>query len=142
MSIEDRVRQLLADAVANEPPPRGAPLDYALRRRRRRPLVAGAVALTVVLAAVVALAAVQTRQRPLPSTVSTNGWKTYSDTNGNFRFRYPPDWRLLKEGLGGPGSKFVTVVPPGIAVQSKELPRFGVSVAAYGGGMCLAMAWP
>jgi hypothetical protein len=29
MSIEDRVRQLLTDAVANEPPLRGAPLDAA-----------------------------------------------------------------------------------------------------------------
>jgi hypothetical protein len=129
MSIEDRVRQLLTDAVANEPPLRGAPLDYALRRRRRRPLVAGAVVLTVVLAAVVALAAVQTRQRSLPSTVSTNGWKTYTDTNGNLRFRYPPDWRLqLKEGIGGRGERFVTVVPPGIVVPSKELPSFSVSV--------------
>jgi hypothetical protein len=131
MSIEDRVRQLLADAVANEPPLRGAPLDAALRLRRRRPLVAGAVALTVVLAAVVALAAVQTRQRPLPSTISTNGWKTYTDTDGNFRFRYPPDWRLqLKEGFGGRGSRFVTVVPPGIAIPPKEQPRFNVSVEA------------
>ena len=101
MSIEDRVRQLLADAVADEPPMRGAPLDHALRRRRRRPLVAGAVALTLVLAAVVALATVQPRQHPLPSTISTNGWKTYTDTNGNLRFRYPPDWRLqLQEGFG------------------------------------------
>jgi hypothetical protein len=140
MSIEDRVRQLLTDAVANEPPLRGAPLDYALRRRRRRPLVAGAVALTVVLAAVVALAAVQTRQRPLPSTVSTNGWKTYTDTNGNLRFRYPPDWRLqLREGLGGPG-RFVTVVPPGIAVPPKERPSFSVSVEA-GGGFWIGEDW-
>jgi len=130
MSIEDRVRQLLADAVADEPPLRGAPLDYALRRRRRRPLVVGAVALTVMLGAVVVLAAVQSRQRPLPSTVSTNGWKTYTDTDGNFRFRYPPDWRLqLKEELGEPG-KFVSVVPPGIAVPAKEQPRFSVSVEA------------
>jgi hypothetical protein len=67
MSIEDRVRQLLTDAVANEPPLRGAPLDSALRRRRRRPLVAGAVALTVVLAAVVALAAVQRGSVPCPA---------------------------------------------------------------------------
>jgi hypothetical protein len=131
MSIEDRVRQLLADAVADEPPLRGAPLDAALRRRRRRPLVAGAVALTVVLAAVVALAAVQTRQRPLPSTVSTNGWKTYTDTDRNFRFRYPPDWRLqLKEGFGGRGLRFVTVVPPGVAIPPKEQPRFSVEVEA------------
>jgi hypothetical protein len=140
MTIEDRVRQLLTDAVADEPPLRGAPLDYALRRRRRRPLVAEAVALTLLLAAVVALAAVQSRQRPLPSTVSTNGWKTYSDTTGNFRFRYPPDWRLqLKEELGGPG-KFVTLIPPGIAVPAKERPSFSVSVEA-GGGFWIGEDW-
>lgn len=129
MSIEDRVRQLLADAVADEPPLRGAPLDYALRRRRRRPLIVGAVALTVMLGAVVVLAAVQSRQHPLPSTVSTKGWKTYSDTTGNFRFRYPPDWRLqLKEERGE--GKFVTLIPPGIAVPAKKQPRFSVSVEA------------
>ena len=131
MTIEDRVRQLLTDAVANEPPLRGAPLDHALRRRRRRPLMAGAVALTVVLAAVIALAAVERGQRPLPSTVSTNGWRTYTDTTGNLRFRYPPDWRLQpRERLGGQGERFVTVVPPGIAVPPKERPSFGVSVQA------------
>jgi hypothetical protein len=131
MSIEDRVRQLLTDAVANEPPLRGAPLDYVLRRRRRRPLVAGAVALTLVLAAVVGLAAVQARQRPLPSTISTKGWKTYTDPNGNLRFRYPPDWRLqLKEGFGWRGSRLATLVPPGIAIPPKEQPRFSVEVAA------------
>jgi hypothetical protein len=63
----------------------------------------------VVLAAVVALVAVQPRRRPLPSTISTNAWKTYTDTSGNVRFRYPPDWRpQLKEGFGGPGSRLVT----------------------------------
>ena len=131
MSIEDRVRPLLTDAVANEPPLRGAPLDSALRRRRRRPLVAGAVVLTLLLVATVALAALQTRQHPLPSTISTSGWKTYTDTNGRFRFRYPPNWRLqLKEGFGGQGSRFVTLVPPGIAIPPDEPPDFSVSVDA------------
>jgi hypothetical protein len=125
MSIEDRVRQLLTDAVANEPPLRGAPLDYALRRRRRRPLVAGAVALTVVLAAVVALAAVQTRQRPLPSTVSTKGWKTFTDATGHLRFRYPPDWalrRLPKQDAA------VVLVPPEAADRPIDQARFRVTI--------------
>jgi hypothetical protein len=125
MSIEDRVRQLLADAVANEPPLRGAPLDSALRRRRRRPLVAGAVALTVVLAAVVALAAVPPRQRPLPSTVSTNGWKTFTDASGHLRFQYPPDWalrRLPKE------DDAVELVPPEDADRPIDQARFRVTI--------------
>jgi hypothetical protein len=125
MSIEDRVRQLLTDAVANEPPLRGTPLDAALRRRRRRPLVAGAVALTVVLAAVVALAAVQMRQRPLPSTVSTKGWKTLTDATGHLRFRYPPDWalrRLPKQ------DDAVELVPPEDADRPIDQARFRVTI--------------
>ena len=116
MSIEDRVRRVLATAVADEPPPRGAPLQVALRRRRRRPVLGGAVAVVLVLAAVVGLAAVRSRERPLPTTVPTQGWKTYGDPAGNLRFRYPPDWRVgfhLEDGqptirlvpseLAGPG---------------------------------------
>ena len=125
MSIEDRVRELLTDAVANEPPLRGAPLDYALRRRRRRPLVAGAVALTVVLAAVVALAAVQPRQHLLLSTISTNGWKTLTDATGHLRFRYPPDWalrRLPKE------DDAVELVPPEDADRPIDQARFRVTI--------------
>ena len=57
MSIEDRVRRVLTDAVATEPPPRRAPLAAVRRRRRRRPVLAGAVAVVLVLAAVIGLAA-------------------------------------------------------------------------------------
>src|SRR5215217_2498989 len=39
-------------------------------------------------------AAVRSRERPLPTTVPTQGWKTYGDPAGNLRFRYPPDWRV------------------------------------------------
>ena len=83
MTIEDRVRRVLAEAVADEPALRGAPLDHALRRRSRRPLMVGAVAMALVLAAVVAVAAVRgSGTRPLPSTVSTEGWKAYTDVAG------------------------------------------------------------
>jgi hypothetical protein len=125
MSIEDRVRQLLADAVANEPPLRRAPLDHALRRRRRRPLVAGAVALTLLLAAVVVLAAVQPRQRPLPSTVSTNGWKTFTDATGHLRFRYPPDWALRRLSEQDAA---VVLVPPEDADRPTDQARFRVTI--------------
>ena len=62
MTIEDRVRRILADAVADEPSPRGAPLERALRRRRGRPALVGAAALVLVLAAVVGLVAVRDRR--------------------------------------------------------------------------------
>ena len=125
MSIEDRVRQLLTDAVANEPPLRGAPLDYALRRRRRRPLVAGAVALTVVLTAVVVLAAVQARQRPLPSAVSTKGWKTLTDATGHLRFQYPPDWALRRLPEQDDA---IELVPPEDADRPIDQARFRVTI--------------
>jgi hypothetical protein len=65
MSIEDRLRRVLADAVADEPPLQGAPLEAATHRRRGRPVLAGVIAMVLVLAAVVALAAVRgQRERP------------------------------------------------------------------------------
>jgi hypothetical protein len=127
MTIEDRVRSVLAEAVADEPPLRGAPLDHALRRRRRRPVVAGAAAMALLLAAVVAVALVRTsRERPLASTVSTKGWKTYTDVAGNLRFRYPPDWRIVPNPVGGAkGDR--DLVPPGITVPATPPAAFQVS---------------
>jgi hypothetical protein len=133
MTIEDRVRRVLAEAVADEPPLRGAPLDHALRRRSRRPVVAGAVALALVLVAVVALAAVRTRERPLPSTVSTKGWTTWTDTAGNLRFRHPPDWVVHQKRAG-----LVRVAPPEHAAgATADLPPFAVGVRAVGRGYYL-----
>jgi hypothetical protein len=96
MTIEDRVRRVLEHAVADEPPPRTAPLAAVRRRRRRRPVLVGAVAVVLVLAAVIGLAAIRRPDRPgpLPSTVPTDGWMTFTDAAGNLRFRYPPDWRV------------------------------------------------
>jgi hypothetical protein len=129
MTIEDRVRRVLAEAVAEEPALRGAPLDHALRRRSRRPVVAGAVAMALVLAAVVAVAVVRASgERPLPSTVSTKGWKTYTDVAGNLRFRYPPDWRIAAYPVrGGKGERYLTVVPHGIAVPAMPPAAFEVA---------------
>jgi hypothetical protein len=141
MSIEDRVRRLLAEAVADEPPPRGAPLEAALRRRRRRPMLAGAVALILVLAAVVALAAVRGRPQrqpiaPTPTTaptstaVATSGWRTYTDAAHNLRFRYPPDWVVRRRHQEG----MVTLAPREHARRMLAWPPpFAVTVGAGGG---------
>ena len=129
MTIEDRVRRVLDEAVADEPSLRGAPLDHVLRRRRRRPVMVGTVAMALVLAAVVAVAAVRgSGTRPLPSTVSTEGWRAYTDVAGNLRFRYPPDWRVKAyPARGGRGPTYMTLVPPGIAVPARRPAAFQVS---------------
>jgi hypothetical protein len=134
MSIEDRIRRVLADAVADEPPLRGAPLEAATRHRRGRPMLAGVVAMVLVLAAVVALAAVrgQRERAPVgptptttPPTVSTKGWKTFTDATGHLRFHYPPDWvlrRLSKD------DDAVELVPPEDAGRPVEQARFRVRI--------------
>jgi len=129
MTIEDRVRRVLDEAVADEPSLRGAPLDHVLRRRRRRPVMVGTVAMALVLAAVVAVAAVRgSGTRPLPSTVSTEGWRAYTDVAGNLRFRYPPDWRVKAyQARSGRGPTYMTLVPPGIAVPAMPPAAFQVS---------------
>jgi hypothetical protein len=130
MSIEDRVRRVLAEAVADEPPPRGAPLEHALRHRRRRPVLAGAVAVVLVLAAVVGLAAVRARQRPLPSLDPTRGWTTYTDTARNLRLRYPPGWVLREKQPG-----WIRIAPPEQAAGAlKDQPPFAVGVRAPAAG--------
>ena len=72
MTIEDRVRRVLTEAVANEPPPRGAPLQVAVRDRGR----------------------------PLPTTDPTAGWTLYTDAARNLQLRYPPDWVLREREPG------------------------------------------
>jgi hypothetical protein len=133
MTIEDRVRQLMTDAVADEPPPRGAPLERALRRRRRRPALAGAAALILVLAAVVGLVAVRGRQRPVPpvapttptlTTLPTAGWPEVTDDTGNFRFRHPPSWEARR--IGGQWALTLRGVPR----SDQGVPAFEVRVIA------------
>jgi hypothetical protein len=130
MTIEDRVRQLMADAVADEPPPRGAPLERALRRRRRRPALVGAVALVLVLAAVVGLAAVWDRRPDRPilpatptlTTLPTAGWTEVVDDAGNLRFRYPPGWEVRR--IGGQWA----LTERGTPRSDEGLPAFEVRV--------------
>jgi hypothetical protein len=110
MTIEERVRQMLAEAVATEPAPSGAPFERAMRRRRQRPLRVAAVAMALVLCAAVGLVGVRalvTRPEPLPSVppaVPTD-WKAFQSDGLNLKFRYPPDWVVQSRGS-------ITVVPP------------------------------
>jgi hypothetical protein len=134
MSIEDRVRRVLADAVATEPPPRTAPLTAVRHRRRRRPVLAGAVAVVLVLGAVIGLAAVRSSHRPLPSTDPTAGWKVFTDTTSNLRFRYPPDW-VVRERQPG----WWRIAPPDQATgMLKDQPPFAVGIRARSTGYYLA----
>jgi hypothetical protein len=133
MTIEDRVRRVLTGAVANEPPPKGAPLAAVRRRRRRRPLLAGATALILVLAAVAGLVALRSSHRPLPSTDPTAGWKVFSDTTSNLRFRYPPDW-VVRERQPG----WWRIAPPDQATgMLKDQPAFAVGIRARSTGYYL-----
>jgi len=146
MTIEDRVRRVLTEAVADEPPPKGAPLQVAIRRRRRRPVLVGAAALLLVLAAVVSLVAVRDRNGPGPVTpadttappttappttvVSTAGWKTFTDAAHNLRLRYPPDWVVRRRHAEGT----VTLAPPEHAAKAlAQWPPAAVTVTAGGG---------
>jgi len=134
MTIEDRVRRVLEHAVGGEPPPRTAPLAAVRRRRRRRPVLAGAVAVVLALAAVVGLAAVRSSHRPLPSTDPTAGWKVFTDTTSNLRFRYPPDW-VVRERQPG----WWRIAPPDQATgMLKDQPPFAVGIRARSTGYYLA----
>jgi hypothetical protein len=142
MTIEDRVRRVLAEAVADEPAPRGAPLDHALRRRRTGSTIAGAVAVLVVLALVVALAAVRRPDRPptgpsatTAAAVSTAGWPAYVDRARNLRLRYPPGWKVRR----GPGGD--ELVPPEYASSRPGRAKYAVTVAAFPGFYLSAYDW-
>jgi hypothetical protein len=140
MTIEDRVKRLLAEAVADEPPLRGAPLEAALRRRAR-PVLVGAMAVLLVLGAVVALVTVRGRADrppvgPAPTTsptstsVSTDRWESYTDRTHNLRLRYPPDWVVRPRNQEG----MVTLAPPEHARRALATsPPFAVTVIAGGG---------
>jgi hypothetical protein len=110
MTIEERVRQMLAEAVATEPAPGGAPYERAMRRRRQRPLRVAAVAMVLLLCAAVGLVGVRalvTGPAPLPSVPPAvpSNWKSFQSDGLNLKFRYPPDWVVQSKGN-------ITIVPP------------------------------
>jgi hypothetical protein len=132
MTIEDRVRRVLAEAVADEPPLRGAPLQAVIRRRRRRPVLVGAAALLLVVAAVVSVVAVRRPDRVVPAaptlttptltTLPTAGWPEVTDDAGNLRFRYPPDWAARR--IGGQWA----LTPREVSRDDEGIPGFEVRV--------------
>jgi hypothetical protein len=133
--LDARLQRLATEATKDAMAP---DVEVIMRRARHRralsqPVLTGTVALVLVLAAVVALAAVRGQDRapagPPATTVSTSGWKTYTDTVGNFRFRYPPDWRLEEVGRAPLEPEFVRLVPPEFVDRPKQ-PGFVVSVQA------------
>ena len=132
MTVEDRVRRVLTEAVATEPPPRRAPLAAVRRRRRRRPALAGAVAVVLVLAAVVGLAAVRRPDRvvvpaaPTLTTLPTAGWPVVEHRAG-FRFLRPPGWELRR----GAGHGLV-LIPPDARPSPGAAQWFRVRVAPGG----------
>jgi len=107
------------------------------RRRRSRPVLAGTVALVLVLAAVVALAAVRGQDRLPPgptattvattTTISTAGWPAYVDQAHNLRLRYPSGWKVRPGPLGA------ELVPPEYADSRPGRAKYAVTVAAFPG---------
>jgi hypothetical protein len=128
MTIEERVRRMLAEAVAAEPAPSGAPFERALRRRRWRPVraVAVAAALLVVVVVVSGVRFLGTRPGPVPAgPVTPPGWKTFQSDGYNLQFRYPPDW--VVQGRGG-----FTIVPREFADRGSAGPvLIGASLSDY-----------
>jgi len=145
MTIEDRVRRVLTEAVANEPPLKGAPLDRALGRRRPRLVLGGAVALLLVLALVAAVAVVRGSDRPAIAptattsaptpTVATAGWPTLVDRAGNLRLRHPPDWKVRPGPLG------IELVPPEYAGSRPGRAKYAVTVTVYPGFYLSGYDW-
>jgi hypothetical protein len=126
MSIEDRVRRVLNEAVATEPPPERSPFEEVTRRRRRRPLVAATVALAILLVAAVAFTGIRVREErpvmPTPTIVPPD-WKEFRDQEANLSFRYPPDW-VVRTDLAS--AAYLVIVPAEFrdrrVTKSTELP--------------------
>jgi hypothetical protein len=146
MTMEDRVRQLLADAVADEPPPRGAPLERALGRRRPRPGLVGVAALCMILALLAAVAVVRgpgrpavapaaTTGAPTTTTVATAGWPDYEDQAKNLRLSYPPGWKVRPGPLGD------ELVPPEYADSRPGRAKYAVTVSAFPGFYLTGYDW-
>jgi hypothetical protein len=146
--LDARLERLAAEATTDVTPPDVAVIMRRGRRRRALsgPVLAGTVALVLVLAAVVALAAVRgpvrgpvapaptpstvapppSTARPArpPSTVPTTGWKTFTHAASNLSFRYPPSWAIHSH----PEGDAVDLVPPQDAARPVDKARFRVSV--------------
>lgn len=137
--LDARLERLAAEATKDAVAP---DVEVVMRRGRRRralsgPVLAGTVALVLVLVAVVALAAVRGQGRSPAgppattaaptTTVSTAGWRAYVDRAHNLRLRYPPRWKLRPGPLGE------ELVPPEYAASKPGLAKYAVTVLAFPG---------
>jgi hypothetical protein len=145
--LDANLQRLAAEATRDSTTPDVQVIMRRGRRRRvlSRPVLAGTVALVLVLAAAVALAAVRGRADrppvgPAPTTprpaaptstvVAADGWKTYTDAAHNLRLRYPPAWVVRRRHQEG----MVTLAPPEQARwMLARWPPFAVTVSAGGG---------
>jgi hypothetical protein len=137
--LDARLQRLAAEATKDATAPDVAVIMRRGRRRRAlsRPVLAGTVALAVVLVAVVALAAVRGRDRAPTgppattaapaTTISTAGWPAYVDRAHNLRLRYPPGWKVRPGPLGD------ELVPPEYASSRPGRAKYAVMVAAFPG---------
>jgi hypothetical protein len=145
MTMEDRVRRVLTEAVADEPPLRGAPLDHALGRRRPHLALAGAAALLLVLALLAAVAVVRGSGQPAvappattsapTTTITTAGWPAYVDRADNLRLRYPPGWKVRPGPLGD------ELVPPEYASSRPGRAKYAVTILAFPGFYLSGYDW-
>jgi hypothetical protein len=156
MTIEDRVRRVLAEAVADEPPLQGAPLEAITRRQRRvRSLVAGAIVTALILGGVVAFAVARGPAREPVAATPTRG--TVAPTPSTARPAPPPStarpapppstvptrgWKTFTDAPGNlrfryppgwavhplPQDGAVELVPPQDADRPVDKARFRVSV--------------
>jgi hypothetical protein len=110
----------LAEDAAGAARPAGAAAARRRGARRRRRQATGALVLVAGLVA----GLVWVDRRPLPSTDSTKGWKTFTDAAANLQFRYPPGWALdhPSEGDG------ILLVPPEDAGRAPDKVRYLVTV--------------
>jgi hypothetical protein len=145
--LDARLERLAAEATKDAEVP---DVEVIMRRGRRRralsgPVLAGTVALVLVLAAVVGLATVRGQGR-LPTgppattaapatTISTAGWPAYVDRAHNLRLRYPPGWKLRP----GPGGD--ELVPPEYATSKPGRAKYAVTVAAFPGFYLSTYDW-
>jgi hypothetical protein len=125
MTIEERVRQMLAEAVATEPVP--------LARRWSGPCGGAAGGRSgsrwsrwcwcSVPRWRSSGSALVTRPGPLPSVPPAvpSNWKSFQSAAPNLKFRYPPDWVVQSKGN-------ITVVPPRPAGSGTPPVTIGVSL--------------
>jgi hypothetical protein len=145
--LQERLERLAAEATRDAATPDVQVIVRRARHRRTlsRPVLAGTVALVVVLAGVVGLAAVRGRadhspvgpapttaptSAPTSTSISTDRWKTYTDAAHNLRFRHPPDWVVRRRNQ----EATVTLAPPEHARRMLATsPPFAVTVTAGAG---------